>query len=87
MTITLNFKTLETDASKQFIYDELERLSPYMKRIITAFHDLNWGEHVDNLAPEVRFTIPLAPYHDGVGPLGKVRGLRNVAVYALYSVL
>ena len=71
MTIPLDFKTLEPDAVKQFIHNELKRMSPHMKRMITAFYDLNWGEH--NLEHSVLFTMPfLTGYFDGVGPLARV---------------
>ena len=42
---------------EQFVNAELEYLSPYLKKIIKAFYNLNWGGEFDADSPVVRFTI------------------------------
>jgi hypothetical protein len=57
--IPLEFITREPEEVKRFIYAELEALSPFMKPIISALHDVNWkiSDTDDVLAPEVIFSI------------------------------
>ena len=60
--------------TEQFVNAELEFISPYLKKIIRAFYDLNWPEEeeLDENLPEVQFTIPFRRGMLTGGPLARV---------------
>lgn len=73
--IKFNFREGFKDV-EQFVNAELKRISPYLKRTIRAFYDLNWPEE-EELAedvhlPQVSLTIPFRRGMPTGGPPARV---------------
>ena len=79
--IPLNFTGDETETVKQFVYDEMERISPHLKRIIRSFYDLNWGEGSDDTphVPQIDLSIP---FHRGLDTGASRARVFNTTLYS-----
>ncbi len=62
----------ESKEVRQFVYAELENISPYLTRIIRSLYDLNWEGDLDEGRNQVNFTIPFNRGMPTGGPLARV---------------